>query len=112
MWVDCFRRLLSRSSLGHGWTRHRRESPLTRGLAPAWFGKARLDKLDYWNVTVYGTAPENPRSQNACIVDLRLIAQSKNADDLSEANFLRPALDMSMHTYPAAIFHTNLRTES
>lgn len=74
------------------------------------FGKARLDKLDYWNVTAYGTAPENPRSQNACTVDLRLIAQSKDPDDLSETNFLRPALDMNMHTYPAATFHTDLRT--
>ncbi|RDI76422.1 hypothetical protein Vi05172_g13578 [Venturia inaequalis] len=76
------------------------------------FGKARPDRLDYWNVTVYGSAPENSRSQNACTVDVRLIAQSRNADDLSESNFLRPALDMNIHTYPAATFHTDLRTAS
>lgn len=74
------------------------------------FGKARLAKLDLWDVSVYGSAGVNPRNQNASTVDVRLIAQSKNAEDLSEANFLRPALDMNMHTYPAATFHTDLRT--
>jgi Acyclic terpene utilisation family protein AtuA len=74
------------------------------------FGKARLAKLSLWNMSVYGTAPENPRNQNACTVDVRLIAQSKNIEDLSESNFMRPALDMNMHTYPAATFHTDLRT--
>jgi hypothetical protein len=74
------------------------------------FGKARLAKLSLWDVSVYGSAPENPRNQNASTVDVRLIAQVKNAEDLSEANFLRPALDMNMHTYPAATFHTDLRT--
>jgi hypothetical protein len=74
------------------------------------FGKARLAKLSLWDVSVYGSAPENPRNQNACTVDLRLIAQSKRAEDLSELNFMRPALDMNMHTYPAATFHTDLRT--
>lgn len=74
------------------------------------FGPARLSKLSLWDVSVYGTAPENPRSQNAATVDVRLFAQAKDADALSEANFMRPALDMNMHTYPAATFHADLRT--
>jgi len=74
------------------------------------FGKARLSKFSLWNVTVYGTAPENPRNQNAATVDVRLFAQANDAEALSEANFLRPALDMNMHTYPAATFHADLRT--
>ncbi|KAK3067750.1 hypothetical protein LTS18_000949 [Coniosporium uncinatum] len=74
------------------------------------FGKARLSKFSLWNVTVYGTAPENPRNQNAATVDVRLFAQANDAEALSEANFLRPALDMNMHTYPGATFHADLRT--
>lgn len=74
------------------------------------FGKARLAKLAHWDVTAYGYSEDNPRNQNAATVDVRLIAQSKNADDLSETNFLWPALNMNMHTYPAATFHTDLRT--
>lgn len=74
------------------------------------FGKARLAKLAYWDVTAYGSSPENARNQNAATVDVRLIAQSRNIEDLSEENFLSPALNMNMHTYPAATFHTDLRT--
>ncbi|OCT44053.1 DUF1446 domain protein [Cladophialophora carrionii] len=74
------------------------------------FGEERLSKLSNWHITAYGTAPENPRSQNAATVDVRLFAQARNEEDLSEWNFARPALDVNMHTYPAATFHTDLRT--
>jgi hypothetical protein len=60
------------------------------------FGKARLSKLSLWDISVYGSTPENPRNQNSAIVDVRLFAQAKNAEDLSEVNFVRPALDMNM----------------
>jgi hypothetical protein len=56
-----------------------------------------------------------------------LFAQAKNVEDLSEANFIRPALEINMRefshtlprnhadfegkdTYPAATFHADLRT--
>ncbi|KAN0099788.1 DUF1446 domain containing protein [Hyaloscypha variabilis] len=74
------------------------------------FEKSRMAKFSMWNISVYGFTPENPRNQNSCIVDVRLFAQAKNADDLPEANFIRPALDINMHTYPAATFHADLRT--
>ncbi|KUJ16072.1 DUF1446-domain-containing protein [Mollisia scopiformis] len=74
------------------------------------FGKARLAKFSLLDISVYGSVPENPRTQNSAIVDVRLFAQARNAQDLSETNFIRPALDINMHTYPAATFHTDLRT--
>jgi hypothetical protein len=74
------------------------------------YGKERLSKFSLWNLSVYGSVPENPCNQNSATVDVRLFAQAKDANDLSEANFLRPALDINMHTYPAATFHADLRT--
>ncbi|TID15724.1 DUF1446-domain-containing protein [Venturia nashicola] len=58
------------------------------------FGKERLDRLDYWNVTVYGSAPENPRSQNVCTVDFTeyfptLIPQPTQTIRLSQG-YLQP----------------------
>ncbi|KAF8854778.1 DUF1446-domain-containing protein [Acephala macrosclerotiorum] len=74
------------------------------------FGRARMAKFSLFDISVCGSVPENPRTQNSTIVDVRLFAQTRNAEDLSEKNFIRPALDINMHTYPAATFHTDLRT--
>jgi hypothetical protein len=60
------------------------------------FGKSRMAKFNLWDISVYGSTPENPRNQNSCIVDVRLFAQARHAEDLSEANFIRPALDINM----------------
>ena len=60
------------------------------------FGKSRMAKFSLWDISVYGSTPENPRNQSSCIVDVRLFAQAKNAEDLSEANFIRPSLDINM----------------
>jgi len=60
------------------------------------FGEKRLAKLSLWDISVYGTSPENPRSQNLATVDVRLFVQAKHAEDISEVNFVRPALDINM----------------
>ncbi|KAF2400582.1 DUF1446-domain-containing protein [Trichodelitschia bisporula] len=73
-------------------------------------GEKRLAKFSLFTVTAYGGVLPNPRNQNLATVDVRLFAQARHAEDLSDANFVRPALDMNMHTYPAATFHTDLRT--
>lgn len=74
------------------------------------FGEARLANLSLFDISVYGSVPENPRNQNSAIVDVRLFVQAKTAEAISEANFIRPSLDINMHTYPGATFHTDLRT--
>ncbi|KAH8686104.1 hypothetical protein BGZ60DRAFT_502447 [Tricladium varicosporioides] len=74
------------------------------------FGKERLSRFSTWDLSVYGSAPVNPRCQNECIVDVRLFAQAREREALEEGNFLRPALDINMHTYPSATFHADLRT--
>jgi hypothetical protein len=75
-----------------------------------YYGKMRMSKFSHWDISVYGGVPENPRNQNLATVDVRLFAQAKDAESLSEANFVRPALDINMHTFPAATFHADLRT--
>ena len=72
-------------------------------------GKERLDRLTLFDMTVYGSVPENPRNQNATVLDCRLVAQAKKEDALSAANFLRPAHAVIMQTYPAATQHTDFR---
>lgn len=63
------------------------------------FGKERLSKLSLFDISVYGSTPHNPRSQNSAIIDVRLFAQARNKEDLSEANFIRPALDINMRKW-------------
>lgn len=63
------------------------------------FGKARMAKFSVLDISVYGSVPENPRTQNSAIVDVRLFAQARNAEDLSESNFIRPALDINMRGF-------------
>lgn len=60
------------------------------------FGEERLSKLTTFALTINGSVPSDPKNQNSAIVDARLIAQSRDADALSHANFLRPALDIIM----------------
>jgi hypothetical protein len=59
--------------------------------------------------TVSGTPSSNPVSQDAATVDLRIFAQSKSQDDLSEDNFLKPCFNMVMSTYPGATFAVDAR---
>ncbi|KAH6677709.1 hypothetical protein B0J14DRAFT_536427 [Halenospora varia] len=75
-----------------------------------YFGKERLSRFSLFDLSVYGSAPVNPKCQNECIVDVRLFAQAREREALEEGNFLRPALDINMHTYPSATFHADLRT--
>jgi hypothetical protein len=60
------------------------------------FGEERIKKLSLFDIFVYGSTPEDPRSQNSAIVDVRLFAQARNAEDLSERKFIRPALSINM----------------
>jgi hypothetical protein len=64
-----------------------------------YMGPERMSKFSLYDVSVYGTSPENPRTQNAAIVDVRLFAQAKDADALSTLNFLQPALDINMRKF-------------
>ncbi|KAF2792177.1 DUF1446-domain-containing protein [Melanomma pulvis-pyrius CBS 109.77] len=59
--------------------------------------------------TTSGTSTSNPVSQDAATVDLRIFAQSKSRNDLSDANFLKPCFNMVMSTYPGATFAVDAR---
>lgn len=74
------------------------------------FGKERLAKFTTFELVTYGSVPEDPKSQNAATVDLRLVAQAKDQDTLSVRNFVRPAFDIIMQSWPAATFHPDMRT--
>lgn len=56
-----------------------------------------------------GRSPENPSSQDAATVDLRIFAQSKEESNLSHANFFRPVTDAIMQSYPGATFAVDAR---
>jgi hypothetical protein len=56
-----------------------------------------------------GRSPENPSSQDAATVDLRIFAQAKEESSLSNANFLRPVTDTIMQSYPGATFAVDAR---
>lgn len=60
------------------------------------FGKERLSKLSLFDISVYGSTPLNPRDQNSATLDVRLFAQARDKESLSERNFIRPALDINM----------------
>lgn len=59
-------------------------------------GEKRLSKFSTFAVTTNGSVPYDPLNQNSAIVDVRVIAQAKEKEDLSEANFLRPASSVIM----------------
>lgn len=58
---------------------------------------------------IIGTCAEDPISQNAATVDLRVIAQAERAEDLAPAKFVRPCIDPIMCAYPGATPHLDLR---
>lgn len=74
------------------------------------FGPERMSRFSYFSLQLYGSVPENPRNQNSATVDLRLLVQAREKDSLSTANFVRPALDGIMASFPAATFHPDKRS--
>jgi hypothetical protein len=73
--------------------------------------RAMLDesKFHCLKFRVNGRCPENPRSQDAATVDVRIFAQSRTEEALSTANFLRPVTDVIMQSYPGATFAVDAR---
>ncbi|KAF2495864.1 DUF1446-domain-containing protein, partial [Lophium mytilinum] len=76
------------------------------------YGKERLSKFTTFDLTVYGSVAKNPKNQNAATVDLRLVVESKDPKALSVENFMRPAFDIIMQSFPAATYHPDRRTAS
>lgn len=56
-----------------------------------------------------GRCPENPNTQDAATVDLRIFAQSKDEAALAPSNFFRPVTDTIMQSYPGATFAVDAR---
>lgn len=56
-----------------------------------------------------GRCPENPHTQDAATVDLRIFAQSKDESALSNEKFFRPVTDTIMQSYPGATFAVDAR---
>lgn len=56
-----------------------------------------------------GRCPEDPRTQDAATVDLRIFAQARNEEDLSMSKFFRPVSDIIMQSYPGATFGVDAR---
>lgn len=68
-------------------------------------GDVMCEKFAVLKFTVSGTAAPNPQSQNSATVDFRIFVQSKDKEDLSFKNFIRPVWDVIMCTYPGATPH-------
>jgi hypothetical protein len=64
---------------------------------------ANLSKL---SIEVYGSQPEDPRSQNSGTVYMRVFAQSRTLEGISAKVFKEPVYAMRMQTYPG--YHVNL----
>ncbi|KAJ0158896.1 hypothetical protein CTA2_10681 [Colletotrichum tanaceti] len=58
---------------------------------------------------INGSCPENPSSQDAAMVDLRIFAQARDQEALSPLRFLKPIADNIMQGYPGATFHLDTR---
>jgi hypothetical protein len=67
-------------------------------------GEKRLSKLSVLDLTIYGSVAENPRTQNAATVDLRLVLQAKEYADISPEELTAPLFDFIMQTFPAATY--------
>lgn len=67
-------------------------------------GEERLSKLSVLDLTIYGSVAENPRSQNAATVDLRLVLQAKEFSSVSPEELTAPLFDFIMETFPAATY--------
>jgi hypothetical protein len=70
-------------------------------------GEEGCKRFSLLKFTTNGTAGANPRSQNAATVDFRVFAQSKDKDDFSFKNFIRPVWDVIMCSYPGATPHAS-----
>ncbi|KAK5107732.1 hypothetical protein LTR62_000708 [Meristemomyces frigidus] len=73
-------------------------------------GKERLARLSLLDLTVYGSVAENPRSQNAATVDLRLVLQAKDYASVSAEELTAPLFNFIMQTFPAATY-TNKKVQ-
>ncbi|KPM43055.1 hypothetical protein AK830_g3529 [Neonectria ditissima] len=73
--------------------------------------RARLDESSFHclKFRTNGRCPENPKSQDAATVDLRIFAQAKTEEALSAARFFRPVTDTIMQSYPGATFAVDAR---
>lgn len=67
-------------------------------------GKERLAKLSLLDLTIYGSVAENPRTQNAATVDLRLVLQAKDYSSISPEELTAPLFNFIMQTFPAATY--------
>lgn len=67
-------------------------------------GEERISKLSCLDLTVYGSVAENPRSQNAATVDLRLVVQARDEETVNEKNLASPVFSFIMQTFPAATY--------
>jgi hypothetical protein len=61
-------------------------------------GEKQCSRFSLLKFTTNGRAPDNPKSQAAATVDFRIFAQSKDEDDFSLDNFVRPVWDVIMCT--------------
>ncbi|KAL2826259.1 DUF1446-domain-containing protein [Aspergillus cavernicola] len=73
-----------------------------------------LDESQYHTLKfrVNGSCSSNPSNQDAATVDLRIFAQSRSEEALSQANFFRPCTDTIMQSYPGATFAVDARQAS
>ncbi len=74
------------------------------------FGPERLAKFTVFDLYHYGTVPRNPKNQNAATVDLRLVAQARDLETFAPHNFVRPALDFVMTSFPGATIHPDMQS--
>lgn len=70
-----------------------------------------LDESQYHTLIfrANGSCPSDPANQDAATVDLRIFAQSRSEEALSQANFFRPCTDTIMQSYPGATFAVDAR---
>ncbi|PNP43678.1 hypothetical protein TGAMA5MH_04650 [Trichoderma gamsii] len=67
------------------------------------FKDSRFSKL---SIELYGTQAENPSSQQAGTVSLRVFAQARKREDIDELRFKIPLYALRMQSYPG--YHMNL----
>ncbi|KAM0460422.1 hypothetical protein ACHAPV_004689 [Trichoderma viride] len=67
------------------------------------FQDGRFSKL---SIELYGTQAENPSSQQAGTVSLRVFAQARRKEDIDELRFKIPLYALRMQSYPG--YHMNL----
>ncbi|KAF2014072.1 DUF1446-domain-containing protein [Aaosphaeria arxii CBS 175.79] len=73
--------------------------------------RVALDETKYHclKFRVNGRCPEDPYTQDAATVDVRIFAQSRDESALSINNFFRPVTDTIMQSYPGATFAVDAR---